>query len=391
MHFLFKASLLVGGVVALAVIAGLLYLRQDKFGRLPEGDRLARIGGSANYRDGQFHNQVPIVRIVTGNSGLSAWIEFLFNKKSDTVPPAPVPAVKTDLKALGKDRDVVVWLGHSSYFVRMGGKTLLVDPVFSANASPVPLTTRAFDGTSIYTADDMPPIDILLISHDHWDHLDHDTLTALRPRIGKVVTGLGVGEHLARWGFPEGMVREADWGDAVDCGDGLTVHVLTARHFSGRMLQRNRTLWASFAIETRERRIYYSGGSGYGPHFKAIGETFGGFDLVLLDSGQYDPSWPDVHMTPEQAARAAQDLGARAALPSHAGKFSISYHAWDDPFVRFAAASAGKPYRLATPRIGEVVDLADDGQRFTAWWETLGPTTARSGPGGAQGRTATGG
>jgi hypothetical protein len=169
MHLLFKASLLVGGVVALAVIAGLLYLRQDKFGRLPAGDRLARIGGSANYHDGQFRNQVPIVRIVTGNSGLSAWIEFLFNKKSDTVPPAPIPAVKTDLKALGKDRDVVVWLGHSSYFVRMGGKTLLVDPVFSANASPVPLTTRAFDGTSIYTADDMPPIDILLISHDHWD------------------------------------------------------------------------------------------------------------------------------------------------------------------------------------------------------------------------------
>jgi len=353
----------------LLAVSGCFYLGHEKFGRLPEGERLAALEASPNYRDGTFHNQVEIREIVSGGPSLKGFVKFFFHERDNPVPPGPVPIVKTDLKALDGADDVVVWLGHSSYFVRLGGRTILIDPVFSAYASPFFFSTRAFAGTNPYTAADMPAIDYLLISHDHWDHLDYDTVMALKPKVRHVVVGLGVGAHFARWGFPGEMVHEADWDTDVRLDDGLTIHVLTARHFSGRWLDRNRTLWASFAFETPSRRVFYSGDSGYGPHFKEIGERFGGFDLVMLDSGQYNEAWRNVHMTPEQSAQAAEDLQARAALPSHAGKFSISYHSWDDPFKRFVKAGEGRDYRLVTPRIGEPVRLAEREQTFSHWWE----------------------
>ncbi|MBG0776753.1 MAG: MBL fold metallo-hydrolase [Desulfovibrionaceae bacterium] len=365
---------LIAFLAVLLVVAGNLFPRQEKFGRLPQGDRLAKVQRSPNWRDGAFRNRVPIRRRAQGGSALRAFAKFFFQPRENPTPPGPVPVVKTDLKALDKGRDLLVWLGHSSWFLQLGGRTILIDPVFSAYASPVFFSTRAFEGANPYTAADMPEIDLLLVSHDHWDHLDHATVTALRPRVRQVVTGLGVGEHFARWGFPESMVREADWDEAVRLergapDDALTVHVLTARHFSGRWLDRNKTLWASFALLTPKRSVFYSGDSGYGPHFKELGERFGGFDVALLDSGQYADAWPGVHMAPERSAQAAVDLRARAALPSHAGKFSIAFHSWDDPFRRFVAASRDKPYRLLTPRIGEVVDLADERQSFSRWWE----------------------
>ncbi|WP_320172566.1 MBL fold metallo-hydrolase [Maridesulfovibrio sp.] len=356
--------------IALPSLSGCLYLQQEKFGRLPEGARLSKIQQSPNYSKGQFHNQVAIKEIVKGGPSVAGFIKYFFHERENPEPPGPMPVVKTDLKSLDRDRDVVIWLGHSSYFVQLGGCTALIDPVFSSYASPFFFSTRAFAGTNIYTADDMPHIDYLLISHDHWDHLDYPTVMALKPKTGKVVTGLGVGEHFARWGFPDDMVHEADWDSSLKLDDSLTVHVLTARHFSGRWLDRNKTLWTSFALETPSRRIFYSGDSGYGPHFKEIGRRFGGFDLVMLDSGQYNENWKYVHMTPESSAQAALDLNAAAALPSHTGKFCLAYHSWDDPFKRFVKASSDKPYRHITPEIGEVVDLADRQQVFANWWET---------------------
>lgn len=354
--------------ILLLVASGCLYLRQDKFGRLPEGDRLASIARSPHYRDGSFHNQVEIQE-AGGASSIPIFIKFFLHKRDNPTPPGPAPVVKTDLKALDRNTDLLVWLGHSSYYVQLGGRTILIDPVFSSYASPIFFSTRAFEGTNPYTADDLPDIDYLLISHDHWDHLDHATVMALKPKVRHVVAGLGVGEHFALWGFPNEIIHEADWDETVRLDDDLAIHVLTARHFSGRWLDRNRALWVSFALETPTRRVYYSGDSGHGPHFQEIGERFGGFDLVMLDSGQYDEAWPHAHMTPEQSAQAAEELGAKAALPSHAGKFCISFHSWDDPFKRFTEASATRPYRLVTPRIGEVAHLDRDDQAFSRWWE----------------------
>ena len=288
-----------------------------------------------------------------------------------------MPTVKTSLKSLDRNADTVIWLGHSSFFIQLGGQRILIDPVLSDHAAPVSFSTRAFPGSNPYTTEDLPDIDVLLISHDHWDHLDYPTLTALRPKIGQIICGLGVGAHLQRWGFSESIIHEGDWGERTTLRD-LTIHITPARHFSGRSLTRNKTLWVGFVMETPQRRIFYSGDSGYSPHFAELGNKFGTFGLVLLECGQYDKRWNLIHMMPEETAKAADDLHAETLLPAHSGKFSIAYHAWDEPYRRLAAASRGKNWRLATPRIGEpllfnMTEAKEGNESVSQWWQHVQP------------------
>jgi L-ascorbate metabolism protein UlaG (beta-lactamase superfamily) len=283
----------------------------------------------------------------------------------------PLPTVKTDLHALAKDQDTVIWLGHSSYFVQLSGKRILIDPVFSAFAAPVPGMVRAFDGTSVYTAQDMPPIDYLLITHDHYDHLDYTSMRELQAKTRYVIGGLGTGAHFEHWGYPSDKIREGDWYSVVQLEPGIAIHVLPARHYSGRTLTRNKTLWVAYAIETPQRRLFFSGDSGFGPHFAEIARRFGGFDLAALDAGQYNQRWPYIHMNPEEAARAAEILRAKTVLPAHVGRFTLARHAWDEPFQRLAAASKGKPFRLLTPRIGDPIQVGNSEQLFERWWEGM--------------------
>jgi len=364
--------LLIAVLVAATLAGGTwIYAQQPKFGKVPDGARLDTIQRSPNHSGDGFQNLIPTPVLADDRSFVSELIGFLFAEKEHSVPTLPIPSVKTDLQSLDRSMDVVVWLGHSSYFIQLGGKRILIDPVFSASAAPVPYANKAFDGTNPYTAEDVPEIDYLLITHDHWDHLDYSTVTALRARTKTVVAGLGVGAHLERWGYDKEKIHEADWFSVLESGDGLAIHVLPARHYSGRLLTGNKTLWVGYAITTARRRIFVSGDSGYGPHFADIGLRFGGFDLVVLDTGQYDERWPYIHMTPEEAARAAQDLQANALLPGHVGKFSLARHAWYDPYKRIAAASEGRSYRLLTPMIGSPIVLDDQQQRFSRWWEDL--------------------
>jgi len=276
-----------------------------------------------------------------------------------------------DLKALPVDEDVLVWLGHSSYFLQTGGHRILIDPVFSLNAGPFPRTNVAFAGTTPYTADDMPDIDVLLVTHDHWDHLDYPSIAALQPKVKTVIAGLGLGEFFERWGYRREQVNEADWNSVIDLDGELRVHVLPARHYSGRMLTRNKTLWVAFALESRGRKLFFSGDSGYGPHFREIGERFGGFDLVALDTGQYDRRWAHIHMFPDEAAQAATDLRARALLPAHVGRFTIAAHDWDEPFDAITRASVNRSYQLLTPVIGGVVKLDEPERQHVNWWRGL--------------------
>lgn len=357
--------------------AGSCALR-PKIGPLPDGQRLERIRTSPNHAGGEFHNQLP-TELFTGEGGRAAsmW-DFLFVPKDRLKPDHPLPVVATDLRGLAGRDGSVVWLGHSSLFLRIGGSTILIDPVFGSYAAPFFFMNRAFAGDYPYSAHAMPEVDCLIISHDHWDHLDHATLTALRPRVKAVVCPLGVGAILEEWGFDPAIIHEADWDESVQPGRNLTVHVLPARHFSGRWFSRNKTLWAGFMIEAAGRRVFYSGDSGYGPHFAQIGEKFGPVDLAIMENGQYDPSWKNIHMMPEEAAQGAMDLRARALLPVHSGRFCISNHAWDAPYERITAASVEKPFRLLTPRIGEVIDMDNESQLFGSWWKA-----ARQGDGRA--------
>lgn len=358
-------------VTVLAVIAIVAYLQHPLFGQLPEGARQARIAQSTNFANGIFVNQIDSPVLTTDQSEWAMWMETIFGQKGQPRPPSVIPAIKTDLKALDVKQDLVIWLGHSSYFVQLGGQRILIDPVFSSNAAPVPLANVAFDGTNIYAADDMPEIDLLLMTHDHYDHLDYPSIQALHHKVKQVVAGLGVGAHFGAWGYDMRTVQEADWYATLQQTPQLQIHMTPARHFSGRALTHNKSLWVGFALVSPQRRIFFSGDSGYAPHFAEVGRRYDPFDWAALDAGQYDPRWANVHMTPEQAAQAAEDIQTKALTPGHVGRFSISPHDWDDPFKRITAASQGRSYALWTPEIGRPIYLDGRAQTFFAWWEAV--------------------
>ena len=350
-------------------------LNQERFGASPQGRRLERIKASPNYADGEFKNLTPTRTLAEGQSTFKIVVGGLFSRTERLRPAGPLPTVRVALAGAGAvdpGDDMLIWLGHSSYYIQLGGKRILVDPVFSDHGAPFSFLNKSFEGTDIHTPLDMPRIDYLLISHDHWDHLDHATVTALRDKIDAVVCPLGVGADFEYWGFAPEVIHEQDWWDtAPHPQDGPTITVVPARHYSGRLFDRNKTLWAGFVLEIPGFRLFLSGDSGYGPHFADIARAFGPFDLVAMDGGQYDARWPLIHMTPEQAVDAAEELGARSMMLAHAGRFCISAHPWDEPFIRVAEASRGKDFNLLTPRIGEPVRLGDTGQRFTRWWEGI--------------------
>lgn len=343
----------------------------QQFGKAPVGERRERIEKSSNFRDGAFQNQSHTPPLKEGVGYGEVMRKFFFGKSRRVQPAMPIPTIKTDLRTLRANEDVIVWFGHSSYFLQLSGVRILVDPVFSGNASPVSFTTRSFAGADAYSVADMPEIDYLFISHDHYDHLDYKTVKALRPKVKKVVTGLGVGAHLEHWGYLPGSIIERDWDDTVFLEDGFTVTYAPARHFSGRGLKRNGTLWTSFVLQTPLRRLYLGGDSGYDAHFARIGAAHGPFDLVMLEDGQYNEYWKYIHMMPEEVVQAAIDLRAKTLFPVHWSKFALSIHDWDEPIRRVFAAAAQKGVPLMHPRIGAIVNLDKMQENNEEWWAAI--------------------
>jgi len=350
----------------LLIITVIIYMRHPLFGSKPSGKRLERIKQSPHFKDGQFQNIHNTPQLTEGYSMGSVLYDYLFKKHPRLRPVDSLPSVKTNLLNLRPEQDVLVWFGHSSYFIQTGGKGFLADPVFSGSASPLPGGTKSFTGADIYTTDDFPKIDYLFISHDHYDHLDYKTMLALRTKVGKVICGLGVGAHLERWGYTPEQIVETDWWEDVDLGDGFMVHSAPTRHFSGRTFLRNNTLWQSYVLQTPAMKIYIGGDSGYDTHFAEIGEKFGPIDFAILENGQYGLGWKYIHMQPEEVLQAAKDLKAKRLLPVHSSKFTLSSHPWDEPLKRIKAIA---DIPLATPMIGELVDLRDEKQAFGEWWK----------------------
>lgn len=358
-------------VLNLLIASVYVFLQQPKFGRRPTGERLKRVQNSPYYQKGAFQNLSVTPNFTDGAGYRSVMYDFFIAQKPRLKPAAALPSRKTDLRALRPDENVLVWFGHSSYFMQIDGKRILVDPVFSGAASPIPATTRSFDGADVYTADDMPDIDYLFMTHDHWDHLDYSTVLKLKPRIGKVICSLGIGEHFEHWGFDAAIIVEADWMEEIPLDAGFSAHALPARHFSGRTFIRNQAIWTAFALYTPTLRIFIGGDSGYDTHFAEIGEKYGPFDLAILECGQYNPNWKYIHMMPEEVPQAASDLKAKRLLAAHWGKFALSTHPWDDPILRVSAAGKKLGMPLVHPLIGEKVDLKNDTQVFSEWWTGL--------------------
>jgi len=345
-----------------------LDMQKAIFGKSPSGKRLERIRKSPNYRNGQFQNINPTPSLTEGSSYFQVLFQFLFNKTSSLYPTESLPSVKTNLLELPKDENILVWFGHSSYYLQIDGKRLLVDPVLSGSASPIPGTNRAFEGTDLYTAEEIPAIDYLFITHDHYDHTDYHTLVKLRPKIQRVICGLGVGEHLEYWGYAPESIIEKDWNETFDLENGLSVHTTTGRHFSGRGLKRNNTLWMSYVLRTPAISIFIGGDSGYDRHFAEIGEKYGPFDLAILENGQYDAKWKYIHLIDDEVIRAGNDLRARRILPVHSSKFALANHAWFEPLANLTQLNSTSNIPLITPMIGEPVYLSQTDQVFSQWW-----------------------
>jgi len=365
---LFKRIVLVIFVMAaLLTLFTIFYMRQDKFGKAPENNRLIRMQKSPHFKDGKFQNLSITPELTEGNTLWGVTYKQFFEAAPRRRPSDVIPSVKNDLLNIPLDSNYIVWFGHSSYLIQIDGKRILVDPVFSGNASPVPYTNTSFKGTDVYTANDLPEIDYLLISHDHYDHVDYETLLALKPKVKKVICGLGVGAHFEQWGYDPAILDERDWFETIEPGDGFKIHTEPARHFSGRGFTRNNTLWMSYVVQAPSMKFYIGGDSGYDTHYAEIGRRHGPIDLVMLDNGQYNAAWQYIHNLPREVVQAAKDLKAKRLFPVHSSKFMMANHSWDEPLIQVTELNKGD-IPLVTPIIGEIVDLSDTTRAFKPWW-----------------------
>lgn len=341
-------------IVIIAIASAFIFLHSPAFGRSPRGERLERIMRSPHYRDGAFHNEREVPVMTSDKNLIQGAVEFLFRKTDGLRPDRPLSVIKTDLKKMPFNENRLVWFGHSSYLIQVDGRRILVDPVF-CSASPVSFVNKPFKGTDVYRPQDMPYIDYLIITHDHWDHLDYQTVTALKDRVGQVICALGVGEHLEYWGFDKEHIVELDWEESSALDSGFTVHCLPARHFSGRGLHPNQTLWASFLMETPTQTVYMAGDGGYGSHFAEIGKRFPNIDLAILENGQYNEEWRYIHLMPRYMVQVAKELRAKKILTVHHSKYALSKHRWDEPLANARHMAEDDSLNVLIPQMGEEV------------------------------------
>ncbi len=259
------------------------------------------------------------------------------------------------------------WMGHSAALLKMGGKTLCVDPMLGPDTAPIsPTKNPRFWENSLEYASKLPQIDAVFITHDHYDHLDMDSIDTIAPKVSNWFVSLGVARHLIAWGIPEESIVELDWWNSTEW-EGIRITATPNQHFSGRgLLDRTKSLWCGWVLETEDFKLYWSGDGGYGPHFKEIGEKLGPFDFGFIECGQYNPNWHAIHMYPEESVQAALDTGCKKAVPVHWGGFVLALHSWTDPVTRFVAQAEKDNLHIATPRIGAIHSF--DVEVREEWW-----------------------
>lgn len=325
---------------------------------------------SPQFAEGKFRNPVRMREHSLGEMA-RLWWNFMFHKPQGTMPAAAIPVhALTQAELLAAPDNTLYRLGHSTMLLKLGGAFYLTDPVFSDRASPVQWAgPKRFHAPPI-SIDELPPIKAVILSHDHYDHLDHAAVLALAAKTEHFLAPLGVGDRLVEWGIDQAKVQQFDWWQGTQIG-GVHFVATPSQHFSGRSLNdRNSTLWASWVIQSDELRLFFSGDTGYFDGFKEIGRRYGPFDVALLETGAYDKQWPDVHMQPEETLQAFLDLGGAWMLPMHNGTFDLALHRWQDPFERIVALAEGKGVKLATPEMGEALNLKAP-QPGSQWWKSV--------------------
>jgi L-ascorbate metabolism protein UlaG (beta-lactamase superfamily) len=323
---------------------------------------------SPHFEDGKFVNseRSPAITALDAASIVRAWL----GRDERGRPAGPVPLVSSGAVPDVAAALAATWFGHASAMVEVDGQRVLLDPVWGDRVSPSPTVGPRRMHPPPVPIDDLPPVDAVLISHDHYDHLDLPTVRSLlRTQNAPFVVPLGIGAHLRRWGVPNRRIIQLDWGQHADVGD-LRLTCTQARHFSGRGLTRDNTLWASWVIRGPQNRVYFGGDTGYTAGFADIGREHGPFGLTLLPIGAYGAQWPHIHMNPEEAVRAHGDLRGGVLLPIHWATFDLAFHAWAEPVQRLCVAAAEAGVALALPRPGERISNAD-APPTKDWWTAL--------------------
>lgn len=356
-----KVVLIIIAVILIVVIAVRVFIyTHPVFGGKPTDAEMKRMINSPNYTNGNFVNIEPTKVMVEGGSMFGTmleWIKGPENGKPDSV--VTVPFNKEKFLRSSDSSFKITWFGHSSALLNIGNNKILIDPVFSTYASPIPGTNKSFNFTANYSVEDLPDIDILLISHDHYDHLDKPTIEEIDNKVNQYIVPLGVKAHLIKWGVEESKIQEADWWDEFNLGDDLFLAATPARHFSGRGIKRNTTLWCSWVIKHSDGNVFFGADSGYGKHFKMIGEKYGPFDLTMIECGQYNKKWANIHALPEQSVQANIDLRGKLMMPIHWSKYQLALHSWTEPIERARIAAIENNVELLVPVIGDVVVISE--------------------------------
>jgi L-ascorbate metabolism protein UlaG (beta-lactamase superfamily) len=337
-------------------------------GSLSKDDRLA-FSSFENFAKGKFFNQQPTVMDMNLSSILSLLKDSISSNK-ERKPSSPLSISSIDWSKINNGEDSLTWFGHSTFLLSIDGKKILGDPMFGPSPSPVSFAGgKRYSKDLLYIIDELPAIDAVFITHDHYDHLDYSSILKLRDKVSHFFVPYGVGGHLQRWGILEEKISELNWWDELNW-QGLTIASVPAQHFSGRgMFNRDTTLWTGWVILGETNKFYTSGDGGYGPHFKDIGEKYGPFDLTLIEGGQYDRRWAAIHMMPEQSVQAHLDVRGKNMMLIHWGAFTLAYHGWSEPVERAFLEAKEKDVNLIAPRIGETVLLKDiDSLSGAKWW-----------------------
>jgi L-ascorbate metabolism protein UlaG (beta-lactamase superfamily) len=354
-------------LTALIVIVFMRYF--PAFGGKSTKDQINRYSQLHNFSKGKFVYDLPSP-VDTSLKGLTSMVKEALKRDANRRPGEPLPMVPIDFGPIPDHETRMTWLGHSALLLQTSGKTVLIDPMFGNSPSPFPfIGSKRYNSKLPFAIEDLPPIDAVILSHDHYDHLDYDSIKKLKEKIGKFFVPLGVGRHLRRWGIEPGNIQEFNWWDEGVFGK-IHLACTPARHFSGRSIgDRDSSLWCSWVIESEHSKIFFSGDSGYGPHFAKIGEKYGPFDLTLIECGQYDSRWAYTHMLPEETVQAHLDVKGSLLIPIHWGGFTLAFHDWTDPVERAAKEAERRNTALSSPKIGEPVIVGSADYPHTAWWK----------------------
>lgn len=358
----------IASILVLITITGILFLNlSPQFGKNPSKEQKEEFSKLENYAVGKFQNLSPSPMDIKFSEMLKE-----YSKKSENrSPKSNIPIEKISASFFDQDSLAtrLFWFGHSAFYLEMDGKKILIDPMLGNKPSPIP-----FMGPDRYSKElpisieELPNIDAVIFSHDHYDHLDYETIKKIKDKVDHFYVPLGVGNHLESWGVAKENISELNWWESIDF-QGINLICAPSRHFSGRgMFNRASTLWCSWIIEGSEHKIYFSGDSGYDSHFKEIGDKYGPFNLSLIECGQYNPQWKNIHMMPEETVQAAADLQSKLTMPIHWGAFTLAFHSWTDPIERALKKGIELNQKVITPKIGEVIILGNADVPQEKWW-----------------------